>query len=534
MLFWDGKMEKPDFIENFKKPSNTEFKCIGGRWYLYSYSNRYDPEKKRSYKVSGMCLGNITAEGVLVKCKKRRASAKDPRISDTVSVGLPLFLWDRTALLRERLQRYFPDLWKMLYVTALLRSSGDCRFKRLGLHYENSLLAYLFPGISFHPTNISELLNLVGKNRDAIRNFLQEDLTKKEAFILFDGHRLITASKTMEYAEIGYDSKMRYKPQVNLLYIFSLEQVGTPLYYKQYVGSTPDVSAFSDILTEAQITGKNYTVIADKAFGSQDDFALMDSLQIKNIIPLRRGNQYVKEKIPAGPSGYAYGFTYHGRGIHANTYTYGDFNVHLYLDSRLYSDEYADSVDRLEKNNKAILKRRELEEQRRANGKGKLTDAELELLIPKSIQQMHKENPEMGTVTIRTNRLDLNAQQVYEIYKQRQEIEQFFKTYGDTMEFEASYMRNTTTQEAWLFLNHLSSMIGIGLIQEIAHLGQSKNVSLKDLIQTYSKITASKINGKWQVAPIKKSVRTLLQKMGTTISDAEVEKAMEECSSTAK
>ena len=526
-------MEKPDFIKDFEKPTNTEIKHIGEKWYLYAYSNHYDPSKKRSKKISGRCLGRISEEGKLIKCRKRQVLEEDLRISDTVSVGLPLFLWDRTALLRERLQRHFPDLWRMIYVIALLRVCNDCRFKRLGLHYEHSLLAYLFPRISLHPTNLANLLNLIGKSREAIREFLQEDLTKKEAFILFDGHRLITASKTMEYAEIGYDSKMRYKPQINLLYIFSLEEVGAPLYYKQYVGSTPDVSAFSDILTEAKITGKNYTVIADKAFGSQDDFALMDEFQIKNIIPLRRGNQYIKGRIPAGPSGYAHGFVYHGRGIHANTYKYGDFNVHLYLDSQLYSDEYADSVTRLEKSNNAIVKRRELEERRRASGKGKLTDAELALLVPKEIKQMHEENPEMGTVTIRTNRLDLNAQQVYEIYKQRQEIEQFFKTYGDTMEFEASYMRNTTTQEAWFFLNHLSSMIGTGLIQEIAHLGESKNVSLKDLIQTYSKITASKIGGKWQVAPIKKSVKTLLQKMKTSITDADVEKAMEEASSIA-
>ena len=56
-----------------------------------------------------------------------------------------------------------------------------------------------------------------------------------------------------------------------------------------------------------------------------------------------------------------------------------------------------------------------------------------------------------------------------------------------------SYMRNTTAQKAWFFLNDFSSMIGIGLIQEIAHLGQSKKVSLEDLIQIFSKIVASKI-----------------------------------------
>lgn len=58
----------------------------------------------------------------------------------------------------------------------------------------------------------------------------------------------MTASHTVDNTECGYDSKMRYKPQINLLYMFTLGgEIGYPVYYKQYLGSTPDVSAFSDI-----------------------------------------------------------------------------------------------------------------------------------------------------------------------------------------------------------------------------------------------------------------------------------------------
>ena len=46
---------------------------------------------------------------------------------------------------------------------------------------------------------------------------MREDIDKKSAFILFDGHRLITSSKTMPFAELDYDSKQRYMPQINLL-----------------------------------------------------------------------------------------------------------------------------------------------------------------------------------------------------------------------------------------------------------------------------------------------------------------------------
>ena len=46
---------------------------------------------------------------------------------------------------------------------------------------------------------------------------MKEDLPA-DGLIMFDGHRLLSASGTLEYACIGYDSKCRFHPQVNLLY----------------------------------------------------------------------------------------------------------------------------------------------------------------------------------------------------------------------------------------------------------------------------------------------------------------------------
>ncbi len=59
--------------------------------------------------------------------------------------------------------------------------------------------------------------------------------------------------------------------------------------------------------------------------------------------------------------------------------------------------------------------------------------------------QLHSGN-ENGT--IHTKCTDLNCMQVYRVYKQRQVIEQFFRTYGASLDFETSYMRTQVTQEA--------------------------------------------------------------------------------------
>ena len=198
----------------------------------------------------------------------------------------------------------------------------------------------------------------------------------------------------------------------------------------------------------------------------------------------------------------------------------------MYFDSKLYSEEAADASIRNDKSNSSKEKSIEAENKRRAKGKGRLTDEDLKKLQPVKMADIYRDHPEMGTITIKTNRADMNSAQIYHMYKQRQAIEQFFKTYDDSMEFESSYMRNQTSEEAWLFLNHISAMIGIKCIMNVALLNESKNISFRDIIDTLRKITASKINDEWQIAPMKKATRSLIEKLGFQVTTEDMAKLL--------
>lgn len=122
----------------------------------------------------------------------------------------------------------------------------------------------------------------------------------------------------MELAELGYDSKRRYMPQINLLYVYSLgKNSAAPVYYKQFLGSTPDVSAFPNILQECGISSKDYTVIADKGFASEEDFDELTRLGLQYVIPIKRGSRIVAECLPLNPGCYTDVFTYNSRAIQA-------------------------------------------------------------------------------------------------------------------------------------------------------------------------------------------------------------------------
>ena len=115
-------------------------------------------------------------------------------------VGGSLFLMGRTHEMLARLQKYFPDLWQRIYVTALLRALREPYFRRLQVHYETSFLAHAFPGIAFTPQQNANFLQSLGRRRTAIAQFMKEDVNRSDVFILFDGHRLITSSKTTSTA----------------------------------------------------------------------------------------------------------------------------------------------------------------------------------------------------------------------------------------------------------------------------------------------------------------------------------------------
>ena len=511
--------EKPDFVLNFQKQKSTEIKKIGNNWYLYERFSKYDPVAKRSRKISGKCLGKLTPQGLISTQRRltdvsQKSATCATQVSDVVEAGAVLFFWSRTAKMRDRLKEHFPDLWQSIYVASILRTIKEPRFRRLQAHYETSFIAHLMPGLAFDAPRNTDLLQSLGRRREAITRFLQEDVANNEVFILFDGHRLITSSKTMELVELGYDSRRRYKPQINLLYVYSLgDDSSAPVYYKQFLGSTPDVSAFTDVLNECGISSNKYTVIADKGFASEDDFNELAQKDLSYAIPIKRGSRIIQPHLPLTPQSFSDLFVYHDRAIQSFKIQKDGFNVFVYYDAQLYANELADAAERAQHKNEVKDGKLQKELSRRMKGNGKLSDEQMSDLQPQDLKKVLEQAPEMGTVTLRTNRLDLNSHQVYRTYKQRQAIEQFFRTYGASMDFDASYMRDRTSQKAWLFLNHLSAMMAMECIADIARIGEDKNISFEDLRLLLSKILANKIDGKWHLAPIKKSVQKLITKL---------------------
>lgn len=511
----DQKHERPEFVSGFNKPKGTEIKHINGSWYLYERKTRYDAKSKKSRKVSGKLLGKLTEKGFIPK-ETRIADAFDVEVRE---FGAFQYFYEHSESIREHLMEFFPGSWKKIYTIALLRTIYDPRLKRIKQNYEDSFAELVYPGLSLAPGSLTPLLKELGRNREGIRMFMSSMRGDKGRYILFDGHRMLSSSRTMDNAELGYDSRMRYKPQVNLIYMFSMsEDTAFPEYYKQYPGSITDIAAFSDLLEEAGLKEDEATVIADKGFMSEGNCSLIEDSSLRYIMPLKRSSKEVKGLVPKEPLGYQVSFSFNGRSIFASSFEREEYTVHLFRDSALYQSELDDIIARNEKMNAASEAKADKERKRRRENKGRLSDKELESLTPIDNALLRKDYSEMGTISIKTNRKELTSQQVYAIYKQRQAIEQYFKTYGDTMQYSDSYLRSNESFEAWLFLNHLSLMMTMDAIEDIYYHQKEKEWSFEDLRSLLVKVRANRFANDWHPCKRTNKVISLCSDLGLDIS----------------
>ena len=496
--------EKPQFILDYKKPKNTEIKHINGHWYLYERMSVYNPKTKKMKKKSGKCLGKITQEGFIASQIKVDSKAYED--IEVKEIGLSSFLYNRNRKVIEKLERLFPDIYREIFTIAAIRLGYNPRFKRISESYDTSILSELFPNLKLESSDITSLLKTIGKRSSAIKEFMKEGTDSLSSYMVFDGHRIISDSNNLEMASIGYDSKGSHKSQVNLVYAFSVSgERCFPYYYKQFSGDVPDITAFSSLIDEAAIKKEDLTILADKGFSSEDNFSLIEETGFKYIVPLKRNAEDSKENIPALMSEYDNSFTYNSRAILHKQVKKDGYMIHIFQDSVLLADELSDITLRMEKKNKTIELMIEKEQGRIAKGKKRrLTDEELENLKPISFKECLEDKASMGTITLRTNNLSLNGSQVYNLYKRREAIEDFFKSYDNSLDFTSSYMRNRYSEEAWLFFNHLSAIMAFDILDEIYQLGQTNQISLSDFRTTLSHIFADKINGTWKLAKITK------------------------------
>lgn len=466
----------------------TELRLLGGKYYLYEVSSKWNAEKKRSQKISGKLLGRITKEDGFIESDKAKLRKRELAVSKLCvkEYGVCAFIDERLSEYKTLLQKHFPKHWQHIIALAYGRLVHQSPLKNIEFHYLHSYLSEQYPQLSLSPKSLSSLLKDIGSNRSHVSAFFKE-FSKAGDSILFDGTDLFCNSKKMSLSKFGKSKKGTYNYMANIMFAFSVG-LQLPVYYRIMPGNIKDVKAFKLCLEESHID--DAVVIADKGFYSESNIECLRDENLNFIVPLRRNNLLINyDKIKTGDKKMLDNFfTFENRIVWHYTINADKEKINVYIDDELKTEEIKDFLIRTK-------------------------------TLPEkfNLESFHSKQYGFGTISIMHN-LDKSPEQVYVDYKSRGQVETMIDTLKNVIDADKSYMQNEQALEAWMFINFIAMHWYYKIILILKAKQMNHKYSPMDLILFLKEIRKVKINDKWFVAETTKKNIDLLLALGIHIT----------------
>jgi transposase len=108
---------------------------------------------------------------------------------------------------------------------------------------------------------------------------------------------------------------------------------------------------------------------------------------------------------------------------------------------------------------------------------------------------------------------ELSPEQLYQAYKQRNQIETMFDSYKNFLEADKTYMQDRFVLEGWLMANFIAMMAYYRLFIRLKEAGIQSKYSPKDITEISKSIYQTKIGQNWRTSEITKKVSELFAKL---------------------
>lgn len=461
----------PDWVEKHRG-EGKEIKMIGGRYYLTSYEYRTVDGRRK--KVSTGTLGTIRPEGLIPSCKKGQTIHS--QVTAPLEYGASFLLESLGNDILSNLNETFSSkLSNQIFEMAKIGLVSPSPFKRMELIYSNSYDSRLRPNLPLSPSTITSVLNEIGSNREAQLNFMRKYYDGTE-FIIFDGTRLVSHS----LGEKGYNHCNIDDPQMNLQYCFSLRPEKKPIYFKGFTGDKTDISILKTCIRESGLN--NMIFIADKGYYSGSNAEELTKNGISYIMPVKRCDKRIDYASidMSSMDGFDGFFSFQSRPIFYKTIQRASAagakgtdakgeteepkpseTIVLYFDQKMRGKEIMDSTC------------------------GK--DGGIDDLKERKFRSM-------GTIALATTiKEEKTPKEIYEIYKERELIEDANDAYKNVMRKNASYLQNTNSYYGWLFINHITLLLYYRVYNKIKEKGMTSKYSVADVIEQAKRITIQEV-----------------------------------------
>lgn len=484
-------MGLPKWVLPYKEPK-TEIKCINGHFYKYAVEYRYNAEKKRTDKISGRLLGRLSETEGFVPSVKQSAAADSINLRKVDIKTFGVFGLFRSLLgdeIKGILSLFKQEVSEVLLIVALYRFSHQSAIKRMPHYHSTDYCSEQWAKNGIGAKNITQALSKVGENREALVNWMQKRIACPSAslsnFLMIDSTHIPTVSENLHVNASGYNPQSSFDKQIRLMYIFSSE-LKQPVYYRLINGNIADISSMKACVEELNV--KPVVFVADKGFYSKSNISALRQNKLHFIIPLRRDNGLVDYSIFQSRNFKTEAkryFTYQNRIIWYYEYqAEGNFIV-TYLDDELRVREEKDYLNRCATHPEEY-----------------------------TLEKFKSKIDSFGTLTlIYELPLKPTPEELYQTYKQRNEVEVMFDAYKHFLEADKTYMQDRHVFEGWLMANFIAMIAYYRLYTALKDAGRLKNTSPKDVVEFSKSIYKMRSGDTWITTETTAKVRVLLKSL---------------------
>lgn len=479
-------MSLPSWVAQHKEPK-TEIKLIKGGYYKYQIDYRYNPDKKRTDKISGVLLGKVTEQGFEPSDKDKIRKKQSGHSVDILNFGLFRLFSSLLEKELKSLETFFTrQTVEILFSFAMFRWAYNTPIKRAPFYYSHDFCSQEFSMTSVSDKSISDTLKQVGERRTEVVAWMKSLLSAKEGatdeFVMMDSTHVFSKSGLLTVNAKGYNPDFDFEKQVRLMYLFSAG-MQRPVYYRLINGNITDLKSMALCIQEMKIS--NVIYIADKGFYSKENIAMMKELKLQFIIPIQRNNKLIDYR-PLQQANFKQDliyFIYQERIIWYYKYSNEGEEFITFLDEGLRAKEEADYVARIETLPEKYTKEKFAE---KLNG--------------------------FGTLTFTS---DINpaktCEQIYQAYKQRNEVETIFDAYKNFLKADVTYMQNRYVLEGWLAANFIAMIAYHKLYIRLKEAKKLGKYSPKDIIEQSKSIYKLKMEDSWVLSEITKKSADLFK-----------------------
>ncbi|MEM3444950.1 MAG: transposase, partial [Thermoplasmata archaeon] len=243
-------------------------------------------------------------------------------------------------------------------------------------------------------------------------------------------------------------------------------------------GSASSAQNLIEAIEESEI--KNAIVIGDKGFYSAENLAKLEAHQshIHYIVPLPRDLPFLQ--YPS-QNQYKEHFLYKESVQWWREYTWNGRRIIQYLDKQIGAEEEL-----------ALL---------RKVHEGRLTK-----------QDYQRNRNRLGTLALITDLGD-SPMKVYELYKQRREIEQIFESLKNTLEADKTWMQSREKLQGYLFILFLALHLYTQILDHLRRKELLEEYSVHDVLWELSKVYVVTVGEQNLLNEVPKSTRKLLNEL---------------------